>query len=107
VPGAPALTVNSSGAGTAWYLAARLDPGATATLVRHLCHAAGVEVHEQPGVETVRRYGAQASYLFVLNHTDQPAKVDASGTDLLTGTTCTGTVEVPAGGVAVIREEGA
>ena len=43
----------------------------------------------------------------MLNHTDQPAKVDASGTDLLTGTTCTGTVDVPAGGVAVIREEGA
>ncbi len=75
-------------------------------LVRHLCQEAGVEVHDQPGVETVRRYGAQASYLFVLNHTDQPAKVDAAGTDLLTGTTCAGTVEVPAGGVAVIREEG-
>ena len=74
--------------------------------MRHLCQVAGVEVHQQPGVETVRRYGAQATYLFVLNHTDQPAKVDASGTDLLTGTTCTGTVEVPAGGVAVIREEG-
>ena len=106
LPGAPALTVNSCGAGKAWYLTARLDPSATATLVRHLCQVAGVEVHQQPGVETVRRYGAQATYLFVLNHTDQPAKVDASGTDLLTGTTCTGTVEVPAGGVAVIREEG-
>ena len=64
-------------------------------------------VHDQPGVEAVRRYGAQASYLFVLNHTDQPATVDAPGTDLLTGTTCTGTVEVAAGGVAVVREEGA
>jgi beta-galactosidase len=106
LPGAPALTVNSSGSGRAWYLAARLEPTATATLVRHLCHAAGVEVHQHPGVETVRRYGAQASYLFVLNHTDQHASVHASGTDLLTGTTCTGAVEVPAGGVAVIREEG-
>ena len=103
--GVPALTVNRVGSGTAWYLATRLDAAATETLVRHLCTQAGVALQDQPGVETVRRYGAESSYLFVLNHTDGAVEVAATGTDLVSGLACAGTVKVGPGGVAVVREE--
>ena len=52
------------------------------------------------GVEAVRRVGAQASYLFVINHTDGDVTVPAPGTDLLGGPAGL----VRAGAVAVIRE---
>ena len=107
LPGVPALTVNRAGEGEAWYLATRLAPAGTMALVRHLCAVAGVTVHDQPGVEVVRRYGAQATYLFVLNHTDRPADVTTTGTELTTGRACVGTLRVEAGGVAVVREGGA
>ena len=104
--GVPALTVNRAGSGTAWYLATRLEPAATETLVRHLCTQAGVTLQDHPGVETVRRHSAQWSYLFVLNHTDGAVEVAATGSDLVSGQTCAGTVKVGPGGVAVVREEG-
>jgi beta-galactosidase len=104
VPGVPALTRNPVGDGEAWYLATRTQPAGTRALVRRLCEVAGVAVHQQPGVEVVRRYGAQSTYLFVLNHTDVSAEVPVTGTDLVTGLACTGTVKVEAGGVAVVRE---
>ena len=106
LPGVAALTCNAVGDGTAWYLATRLRPSGTAALVRELCAAAGVEVHDQPGVEVVRRVGDVASYLFVLNHTSAAVEVAANGTDLVSGEPCSGTVRVPPGGVAVIREAG-
>jgi beta-galactosidase len=105
LPGVPALTVHTVGEGTAWYLATRLRPSGTAALVRELCGAAGVEVHDRPGVEVVRRHGERATYLFVINHTGQDAEVPVTGTDLLTGQYCAGSARVAAGEVAVVREE--
>jgi beta-galactosidase len=105
LPGVPALTRNAVGEGTAWYLATRPRPSGTAALVRELCGAAGVAVHERPGVEVVRRHGDRASYLFVINHTGDDAEVEVTGTDLVNGRQCTGLLPVPAGAVAVVREE--
>ncbi len=104
--GVPALTRHSVGAGTAWYLATRLQPSGTAALVRQLCADAGVPMPGTAGVEVVRRRGADSTYLFVLNHTSAPAEVDAAGTNLVDGTECRGRVKVAAGGVAVVRESG-
>jgi beta-galactosidase len=101
----PALTRNAVGEGTAWYLATRLRPPGTAALVRELCGAAGVAVHDRPGVEVVRRHGERSTYLFVINHSGEEARVETTGTDLVTGQTCAGTARVPAGAVAVVREE--
>jgi beta-galactosidase len=56
-------------------------------------------------VETVRRVGDGRSYLFVLNHTDDEVALPDGGTDLLTGTAHPDGVRVPAGGVAVLRED--
>jgi beta-galactosidase len=60
-----------------------------------------------PGVEAVLRRGADADYLFLINHTDQDTEVAvaADATELLTGKPVAGpVVAVPAGGVAVVRE---
>jgi beta-galactosidase len=105
LPGVPALTRNTLGNGTAWYLATRLRPTGTAALVRELCGGAGVPVHDTPGVEVVRRDGEGASFLFVINHTDAAADLAATGTDLVTGQRCGGRIRVAAGDVAVVREE--
>lgn len=105
LPGVPALTRHGFGEGTAWYLATRPRAAGVAALVRELCASAGVEVHDREGVEVVRRHGADASYLFVLNHTGEDALLPATGTDLVSGRSCAGTVEVSAGSVAVVREE--
>ena len=104
LPGIPALTRNNAGTGTAWYLATRAGPAGLAALMRELCASAGVETHDMDGVEIVRRHGAGASYLFVLNHTNAEVLVPANGTDLVTGQACSGTVGISAGSVAVVRE---
>jgi beta-galactosidase len=106
MPGVPALTRRAVGRGVAWYVATRVDAAGTAALVRRLCDDVGIAVHDQPGVEVVRRTGDAASYLFVLNHTPTAAEVPAQGFDLVAGAACAGSVKVPAGGVAVVREEG-
>jgi len=56
-------------------------------------------------VEAVRRRAADGrSWLFLLNHTTEPATAPADGVDLLTGAETAGSVELPSGGVAVVRE---
>ena len=106
LPGVPALTRRDAGAGTAWYLATRLDRSGTERLLARLCSDAGVAVRDQPGVEVVRRHGAEASYLFVINHTGEPARVAVTGTDLIGGRDCAGDLQVAPGAVAVVRERG-
>jgi beta-galactosidase len=51
-----------------------------------------------------RRAGDGRSWLFLLNHTAEPATVPADGVDLLTGAETAGSVALPSGGVAVVRE---
>jgi beta-galactosidase len=111
--GGPALTRHRPGgadtAGEAWYLGTRLTDGDLRHLLAGLAGAAGavLDVAVPPGVEAVRRRHTDGpSYLFLLNHTDQPARVDAGGTDLLTGVEWPERVEVGAGGVVVLREAG-
>jgi beta-galactosidase len=98
--GWPAVTRYEFGGGVAWYLSTRLDDAAYG---RILCDAAGA-VPAATGVETVRRRGAEAEWVFLLNHSGDPVAVPATGVDLVSGRPVDGTVEVPAGGVAVIRE---
>jgi beta-galactosidase len=102
-PGTPALTRRRVGAGTAWYLATRLDEAGTAALADRLTRDAGVTRLDapQPGVEVVRR----GRYLFVLNRGERDAVLPARGVDLLTGATAAGSVTVAPGGAAVVRQE--
>ncbi|MET9912697.1 beta-galactosidase trimerization domain-containing protein, partial [Streptomyces sp. NPDC006476] len=106
--GVPAITRNAHGSGTAWYLATHPDPATLAALLDRIRTEAGVErVREAPeGVEVARRRGPDADYLFLINHTDRDAHIPVSpeATELLSGKPTTGSVTVPAGEVAVVRE---
>lgn len=104
--GHPAVTRHRHGDGTAWYLATHPDQDTLAALLDRIRQDAGVTPeHDAPaGIEVVRRRGAEADYLFLIDHTGKGAEVFAEGVELLTGTPVSGTVSVPPGAVAVIRE---
>jgi beta-galactosidase len=106
--GSPALTRNSVGDGIAWYVATRLDAEAWDRLLASVVDEAGVGpvVPDAPaGLEAVRRRDAEgSSWVFLLNHRSDAVTVTANGRDLLTGTAVNGSITVPAGGVAVVRE---
>ncbi|MFE2219710.1 beta-galactosidase [Streptomyces canus] len=104
--GHPAVTRHQHGNGTAWYLGTHPDQDTLAALLDRMRQEAGVtpEHHAPAGIEVVRRRGAEADYLFLIDHTGKGAEVSAEGVELLTGTPVTGTVTVPPGGVAVVRE---
>jgi beta-galactosidase len=105
--GSPAVTRNAVGDGTAWYVATRLDPDAWDRLLASIVDEAAVPavVPDAPvGLEAVRRRSADGSWLFLLNHRDDDVTVTAQGRELLSGTDLDGTITVPAGGVAVVRE---
>jgi beta-galactosidase len=105
--GVPAVTRRAwGGGGAAWYLATRPDPGTRAALLHRISQEAGVRPEREvpAGVEVVRRLGADADYLFLIDHAGAGAEVTADGTELLTGKPVRGSVTVPAGGVAVVRE---
>jgi beta-galactosidase len=106
LPGVPAVTRHARGVGLAWYVATRTSPELTGSIARAAAAAAGVPVLDLPAdVEVVRRSGPQGSFLFVLNHGQHDVEVAAVGEDLVTEQPCRGSVRVPGGGVAVVREE--
>ncbi|WCN83104.1 beta-galactosidase [Micromonospora sp. LH3U1] len=107
LPGVPALTRHPVGAGAAWYVGTRLDEPATDRLVARLLDEAGVRpaASAPSGVEVVRRRDAERSWLFAINHTDNEARLPVNGVELLTGARCAGELTLPAGEVAVIRED--
>ncbi len=106
--GQPAVTRHPVGQGSAWYVATRLDQDATDALVGMLLSEAGVTplATATPGVELTRRAADDGrSWLFVVNHGDTPATVAVSGRELISGHEVDGELTVPAGGVAVVREQ--
>jgi beta-galactosidase len=104
--GGPALTRHTHGEGTARYVATRPSPGTLRELIRQVAEEADVRpVAVVPeGVEAVRRAGHDGSFLFLINHTDTDVKVPADGTGLLNAAS-DGVCVIPAGGVAVLRED--
>ena len=106
--GRPAVTRHEVGRGSAWYLSTELDDRAHDQLIAAALAAAGLtpELRGLPaGVEAARRRAADGrSWLFLLNHTTGPATVPVGGVDLLTNVEVTGWLDLPPGGVAVVRE---
>jgi beta-galactosidase len=91
--GTPAITRHKYGEGTGWYVSTQLDE---AGLRRFLCSIPEIPPGWPSGLEVVRRQG----WVFVINHTDEPQAVPATGVDLLSGSVVG---ELPPGGYAVIR----
>jgi beta-galactosidase len=97
----PAITRHRFGSGTAWYTSTRLDDTAYQRWLSDVATEAGVVPSTAPaGVEVVRRGG----WLVALNHTDRPQRVPADGVDLVGGADVTGSIELPPGGAAVVRQ---
>ncbi|NQX28940.1 beta-galactosidase [Microbacteriaceae bacterium VKM Ac-2854] len=104
--GRPAVTRNPVGAGAAWYVAATLDRAGVDGVLGTLDQATlQPTVPTRPGVEVVRRVGADASYLFVLNHSADIAVVEATGRELLRDEEVGPCIEVAPGGCAVVTEQ--
>ncbi|MDQ1464682.1 MAG: beta-galactosidase, partial [Actinomycetota bacterium] len=100
------LTRHQYGQGVAHYVTTFRDVATNRRFLRAVCDEAGVDgpIIAAAGVEAVRRRAGAASYLFVINHTDQEVEVPATGHELLTGAQIGGDLVVAAGGVAVVRE---
>ena len=108
LPGFPAITRNTFGRGTAWYLATALDPDALLDTLRTATQAAHVTAlgPESAGtIEVVRRADATRSYLFVINHGRDEIEIAATGHELVTDAPVNRIMRVPAGAVRVIRED--
>ena len=100
--GHPALTVRTSGAGAARYLATNPDEAGTQAVVDHVLRAAGIApvVAGLPEhVEAARR----GNIVTVVNHGGEPVVAPVAGTDLVTGESVDG-IELGAFEWAIVRE---
>ena len=102
--GAPAITRNRHGAGTAWYLSPGLDDDALRRILDRVAAEAGVTPvlpGLPPHVEAVRR----GDVLFLFNHGDVPAAVELPGPvrDVTTGRATSGRVTVQPGGFLCVE----
>jgi beta-galactosidase len=107
--GRPAVTHNSFGQGSAFYVGTRLDATTMARFLRLAWTKAGVTpVADVPaGVEAVRRIVPRSSLLFLLNHRDAAVEVPigGAGVNLVDGAAVhPGLFHLGPRGVAVIRE---
>jgi beta-galactosidase len=99
-----AITRNSFGAGTGWYLSTRLDADSLAQVMTEIYRDAGVEASALPsGFEVVTRRGDDADFVVAINHRDDEVVLPFSGEELLTGAHVTDGLTVPPGAVAVVR----
>ncbi|WP_425956122.1 beta-galactosidase [Xylanimonas sp. McL0601] len=114
--GQPAITRHAHGAGHGWYVSTSLDADELAPLMERVYADAGVVPSGLPeDVEVVVRSGADAEYVVAINHTqdvitlDEPQRERLAGAgpvvDLLTGDKLGDTLDLPAGGVRVLRVE--
>ncbi|GLJ60988.1 beta-galactosidase [Microbacterium barkeri] len=104
--GGAAITRHRHGAGTGWYISTRLDAEGLRAVLSDVYADAGVVASSTPdGLEVVRRRADDRTFLFAINHRDDDVTIDAVGRELLTGATASGSLVVPAGGVAVIETD--
>lgn len=105
--GRAAITMNSFGKGKAVYIGADLNAESLARVLRTLAAQAGVKqpLEVPPGVEVTVRASDDKQWIFLLNHTSalQTVSIPRPFTDLLTGEAHTGTIDLSAYGVRVLR----
>jgi beta-galactosidase len=106
VAGSPAVTRNAFGAGAAYYVGTDLETHGLDELLEGILEEAEVVALADVGadVEVVRRTNGERSWLFVINHSGAEARIAVTGAELLSGESIAGTLRVPAGTVAVVRE---
>jgi beta-galactosidase len=105
--GYPAITCHGFGSGQAYYVGTRPVQEALNTLMREMCEEAGVVplVQAPYGVEASIRTQGEAQYLFIINHTEQPAEValqGKKGQDALSGANVSDTITLEPYGVRIV-----
>jgi beta-galactosidase len=104
--GMPAITEHHFDAGRAYYIATRLEQELLTQLHGVLLREAGVvaPLAAPAGVEVVRRAGSGGTFTFVLNHrpSAQTVALLAPMRDLISGAVCSGVVELPPRGAAIL-----
>jgi beta-galactosidase len=98
------------GAGSATYVSTEPDDAGLAAVLANVLARAGVEPDAPgagDGLEAVRRYAGEGSYLFLINHSDRPRETSAVGTDILSGTAYDGPLTMEPGDMLVLREASA
>jgi beta-galactosidase len=105
--GEAAITMNTVGSGKAVYIGADLETASLARVLRTLSGLAGVKqsLEVPPGIEVTMRHAGDKQWIFVLNHTaaSQSVSIPKTYTDLLTGKTRTGKIDVSGYGVQVLQ----
>jgi beta-galactosidase len=105
--GEAAITMNTLGTGKAVYIGADLDMVSLARVLQTLSGMAGVKppLEVPAGVELTVRKAGDKQWIFVLNHTSTSLSVSIprTFTDVLTGETHTGKIDVSAFGVRVLQ----
>ena len=101
--------MNARGNGHAWYVATAPERGFLLRFAAHLAAEKSIEpvLRAPAGVEATRRVKGSDSFLFVLNHNDTAVQVDFGAgplTNLLGGGMVSGSVELLAKGVLVLKE---
>jgi beta-galactosidase len=105
--GAPAITRNQFGKGTAFYVGTVPDPKGMEWFLEQVCETAGVQPvapNAPAGVELLLRSNGNSSWLFVLNHSTKRIAVplEKNGQDVLTGVQVNGAVTLEPAGIAII-----
>lgn len=101
--GRPAITRNSYGAGTAWYLSTALDGDKLDSFLTGVLDAAQVTYGPMSEVETVARVEDESTYLIQINHGNGPAGTGIQGRNLMTGKPVRADDPVPGGDVRVVQ----
>ncbi len=107
--GFPVLARNSYGEGRAYYVGTRSEEGFYRKFMENLCKEQQIKPAAQTpeNVEAIRRVRGQEQYLFLLNHGEGKACLEApeDGTDLLSGQGYKkgDAMELDAKGVAVLK----
>lgn len=101
-----AISRNLIGNGSAWYLGTSLNRKDMHDFIAKVLKDAGISqtLVTTAGVEAVRRAKDEQSWLFLVNHTNNDVKIQAKGFELLTKQEIAGSFKLPAGEIAVIRE---
>lgn len=109
--GRPALTVNTFGSGRAFYMASRNDERFLddfyGKLAADLKLKPALPVHLPHGVSAQMRTDGENTFIFVMNFSGQHVTLNLTGgpyEDLLTGTATVGSLDVPAYGVAILKQ---
>lgn len=101
----PAATEHPYGAGTAYYVAARMESQANRRILELLVSRSGLDLPKLPeGVEYHVREAEGERYIFLLNPEEKEKQIDGiNGTDLLTQKICDGIVKLEPYGVMVVK----